>query len=164
MPEAPLPSLHVQKRRPLPPRHPQLRLKHAAASGGGRQRAKLLLRRQQHKFRHKCHLPHRLGTFGLIKERAIYCVFKFLPLQSIISVFEAVLLEKKIIFVSQSRTILGFAIEAFLAFVFPFRWEHVLIPILPAPLKEYLAAPVPIIVGITPAMVDNTIEADVRSY
>lgn len=96
-----------------------------------------------------------------MQERAIYCVFKFLPLQCIISIFEAVLLEKKIIFVSQSRTILGFAIEAFLSFVFPFRWEHVLIPILPAPLKEYLSAPVPIIVGITPVMVDNTIESDV---
>jgi DENN domain-containing protein 1 len=68
-----------------------------------------------------------------------------------------VLLEKKIIFVSQSRTVLGYAIEAFLAFVFPFRWEHVLIPILPAPLKEYITAPVPLIVGISPAMVDHTI-------
>lgn len=97
----------------------------------------------------------------MMQERAVYCVFKFLPLQCIISIFEAVLLEKNIIFVSQSRTILGFAIEAFLSFVFPFRWEHVLIPILPAPLKEYLSAPVPIIVGITPSMVDNTIESDV---
>jgi len=36
-----------------------------------------------------------------------------------------------------------------------------LIPILPSTLKEYMAAPVPIIVGINPSMVDNTIEADV---
>ena len=28
----------------------------------------------------------------LFKERAIYCIFKFLPLQGIISVFEAILL------------------------------------------------------------------------
>ena len=71
----------------------------------------------------------------VIKERAIYCVFKFLPLQAIISVFEAILLEKKVIFVSQSKTVLGYAVEAFLAFVFPFRWEHVLIPILPSTLR-----------------------------
>jgi hypothetical protein len=67
------------------------------------------------------------------------------------------LLEKKIIFVSQSKTILGYAIEAFLSFVFPFRWEHALIPILPSTLKDYLSAPVPLIVGVNPLMVDNTI-------
>lgn len=85
-----------------------------------------------------------------------------MPLQAIISIFEAILLEKKIIFVSQSKTILGFAIEGFLSFVFPFRWEHVLIPILPSTLKEYMAAPVPLIVGINPAMMDHTIESDVE--
>lgn len=49
-------------------------------------------------------------------------MFKFLPLQAIVSVFEAILLEKQVIFVSQSKTILGYAIEAFLSFVFPFKW------------------------------------------
>lgn len=49
-------------------------------------------------------------TYPIISERAIYCVFKFLPLQAIISVFEAILLEKKVIFVSQSKTVLGYAV------------------------------------------------------
>ena len=75
--------------------------------------------------------------------------------------FEAILLEKKVIFVSQSKTVLGYAVETFLAFLFPFKWEHVLIPILPSTLKEYITAPVPLIVGITPQMLDRTIESDV---
>ena len=70
------------------------------------------------------------------------------------------MLEKKVIFVSQSKTMLGHAVEAFLSFVYPFRWEHVLIPILPNTLKEYLAAPVPLIVGIAPSIFYNTIESD----
>jgi hypothetical protein len=48
-----------------------------------------------------------------------------------------------------------------MSFVFPFRWEHVLIPILPITLKDYLAAPVPLIVGINPSMLDNSIESEV---
>ena len=72
------------------------------------------------------------------------------------------LLEKKIIFVSQSKTVLGYAVEAFLSFTFPFRWEHVIIPILPTTLKEYITAPVPLLVGISPAMLDRSIESDVR--
>lgn len=99
-----------------------------------------------------------------MQERSIYCVFKFLPLQSIISIFEAILLEKKIIFVSQSKTVLGYAVEAFLSFIFPFRWEHVIIPILPSTLKDYLSAPVPIIVGISPGILDRNVESDVFSF
>lgn len=97
----------------------------------------------------------------MTQERAIYCTFKFLPLPIIINIFEAILLEKKVIFVSQSKTVLGYAVEAFLAFIFPFRWEHVIIPILPSTLKEYINAPVPLIVGISPSMLDRNIESDV---
>lgn len=50
------------------------------------------------------------SSYPMVSERSIYCVFKFLPLHSIINIFEAVMLEKKIIFVSQSKTILGYAI------------------------------------------------------
>lgn len=90
-------------------------------------------------------------------------MFKFLPVSAIISVFEAILLEKKIIFVSQSKTVLGYAVEAFQGFIFPFRWEQIIIPILPSTLKDYLTAPVPIIIGISPNMLDRSIESDVNS-
>lgn len=45
-----------------------------------------------------------------IQERAIYSVFKFLTIDNIINVFEGILLEKKVLFVSQSKTILGYSI------------------------------------------------------
>ncbi len=57
---------------------------------------------------------------------------------------------------------LGYAVEAFLSFIFPFRWEHVIIPILPSTLKDYLSAPVPIIVGIGPGILDRNVESDVN--
>lgn len=69
------------------------------------------------------------------------------------------MLEKKILFVSQSKTVLGYASEAFTALLFPFHWEQVLIPILSYTLKDYLNAPVPLIAGISPALVDSSIES-----
>ena len=81
--------------------------------------------------------------------------------ENIISVFESLLLEKKVLFVSQSKTILGYATEAFLSLLFPFRWEQVLIPILPISLREYITAPVPLVAGISPSLVDSSIESDV---
>lgn len=58
----------------------------------------------------------------LIQERALYSIFKFMTVENIISVFECLLLERKVFFVSQSKTILGYACEAFLGLLFPFRW------------------------------------------
>ena len=85
-----------------------------------------------------------------------------MTVENIISVFESLLLERKVFFVSQSKTILGYATEAFLSLLYPFKWEQVLIPILPSSLRDYLTAPVPLVAGISPALVDSSIEADVK--
>jgi hypothetical protein len=45
-----------------------------------------------------------------------------MSIENIISVFESLLLERKVIFVSQSKTILGYATEAFLGLLYPFKW------------------------------------------
>ena len=47
--------------------------------------------------------------FPSVSEKAIYTIFKFLQIGNIINVFEAMLLERSIIFVSQSKTVLGYA-------------------------------------------------------
>ena len=78
--------------------------------------------------------------------------------------FEALLLEKTVIFVSQSRTVLGYAAEAFTSLLFPFQWEQILIPILPPSLKDYLNSPVPLIAGISPLMIESSIESEVVKY
>ena len=84
-----------------------------------------------------------------------------MTVENIVSVFESLLLEKKVLFVSQSKTILGYATEAFLSLLFPFKWEQSLIPILPPALRDYLTAPMPLVAGISPSLVDSSIESDV---
>lgn len=63
---------------------------------------------------------------------------------------EAILLEKSIIMVSNSQTCIGFAIEALMSFIYPLKWEHAIIPIVPHLLLDYLGAPFPIIAGLSP--------------
>lgn len=58
------------------------------------------------------------------------------------------LLEKTIIFVSQSQVAVGFVIESLISFLYPLKWEHVILPILPYDLLNLLEAPMPLIAGI----------------
>lgn len=69
-------------------------------------------------------------------------------------IFEAVLLEKNVIFVCDSQVVLGYVIEAVLSFLFPLKWEHVILPMLPNSLVEYLQSPFPIIAGLSSNMID----------
>ena len=59
------------------------------------------------------------------------------------------MLEKSVIFVSNNLTHLSSVILGFKSLLLPFKWCHVMIPILPAALVEILDAPVPLLVGIT---------------
>lgn len=87
---------------------------------------------------------------GATQDKSIYCLFKFLQVDKIINLFEAILLEKKILLSSQSKTVLGLVSEALLCLIFPFQWEQTIVPILPSNLREYTQAPVPFIIGVPP--------------
>ncbi|KAJ3425419.1 suppression of tumorigenicity 5 st5 [Anaeramoeba flamelloides] len=66
----------------------------------------------------------------------------------IISLFAAVLFEKKIICSSANLQRLTNALHTIAALVHPFAWPHVLIPIVPLSLLDTVNAPVPYILGI----------------
>jgi hypothetical protein len=75
---------------------------------------------------------------------------------------EFLLLEHKIIVISSHSNILTFACEAMLALCYPFTWDHIYIPILPARLLSYLQAPVPFLVGINREYFDTPVEQENR--
>ena len=72
-----------------------------------------------------------------------------LSADNIFKVFKMILLEKSIFFVSSFQSALGLVIEAFLSLIFPFRWNHVLIPVVSPSIIDYLESPIPTIAGIT---------------
>ena len=64
-----------------------------------------------------------------------------------ITVFECLLLESRVVFVSKTLGRLSSCVSSALALLNPFQWQYVFIPILPSSLLSYCCAPMPFIVG-----------------
>eukprot|EP01090_Pellita_catalonica_P009999 TRINITY_DN2124_c0_g1_i2.p1 TRINITY_DN2124_c0_g1~~TRINITY_DN2124_c0_g1_i2.p1 ORF type:complete len:828 (+),score=103.40 TRINITY_DN2124_c0_g1_i2:32-2515(+) len=67
---------------------------------------------------------------------------------NILSIFSSLLLERRIIFVSTTLHTLSAVVEASVALLYPFRWQHIYIPVLPVSLLTFCCAPMPFVVGI----------------
>jgi myotubularin-related protein 5/13 len=79
---------------------------------------------------------------------AVAQVFQILGLQNTIRLFCATVAENRILFHSNSFSLLGMVANALLALLFPLTMSYPFIPILPDNLIEFLSAPTPFIMGI----------------
>uniref|UniRef100_A0A7S1TYQ9 UDENN domain-containing protein n=1 Tax=Phaeomonas parva TaxID=124430 RepID=A0A7S1TYQ9_9STRA len=75
-------------------------------------------------------------------------LFECLRPADIICLFTCLLLEKHVVLISSQQFLLSTASEAVTSLLFPLRWSHVYIPILPAPLFGVLHAPMPFLIGM----------------
>lgn len=75
-------------------------------------------------------------------------VLKTFTTSTLLSILADLLLEKHVIIVGPSFSVVSTIIMSLLALVAPFEWVHILIPILPPSLVHVLAAPPPYFVGI----------------
>lgn len=75
-------------------------------------------------------------------------LFQQLGIKNTLTVFSAALTEQKVLFHSSSYARLNEACHALTALLYPFRYAHVYIPILPASLVEVLSTPTPFIMGV----------------
>ncbi|CAN9317854.1 unnamed protein product [Alternaria alternata] len=78
----------------------------------------------------------------------IYALFRCMSIPNIITLFEYVLSEARIILLSSHTAMLHLASMAITNLLYPFQWAGVFIPILPARLVQTIEAPCPYIVGI----------------
>lgn len=78
----------------------------------------------------------------------VYQLFQQLGIKNVLLLFCAVLTEHKILFHSSSFSRLTDSCHALTALMYPFRFSHVYIPILPASLTEVLSTPTPFIMGV----------------
>jgi len=85
-------------------------------------------------------------------------LFGCLEFQNVIAVWSCLMVEKKVLLVSAHRSLLTYAAMALVALLFPFKWEQVLIPVLPSKLKNYIEAIFPYIIGCSPEVLDDDIE------
>ncbi|XP_072321925.1 DENN domain-containing protein 5A isoform X4 [Eucyclogobius newberryi] len=79
---------------------------------------------------------------------AIGEVFDLLGVENVLQLFTCALLEMQILLYSQHYQRLMTVAESITALMFPFQWQHVYVPILPASLLHFLDAPVPYLMGL----------------
>uniref|UniRef100_A0A665X0N0 DENN domain-containing protein 5B-like n=1 Tax=Echeneis naucrates TaxID=173247 RepID=A0A665X0N0_ECHNA len=74
--------------------------------------------------------------------------FSLLGVENLVQVFTCTLLEMQILLFSQDYQRLMTVAEGITTLLFPFQWQHVYVPILPASLFHFLDAPVPYLMGL----------------
>uniref|UniRef100_A0A7N6AQJ8 DENN domain containing 5B n=1 Tax=Anabas testudineus TaxID=64144 RepID=A0A7N6AQJ8_ANATE len=74
--------------------------------------------------------------------------FSLLGVENLVQVFNCTLLEMQILLYSQDYQRLMTVAEGLTTLLFPFQWQHVYVPILPASLLHFLDAPVPYLMGL----------------
>ncbi|XP_061877157.1 DENN domain-containing protein 5A-like isoform X1 [Entelurus aequoreus] len=79
---------------------------------------------------------------------AIKEVINLLGVENVLQLFTCALLEMQILLYSQHYQRLMTVAESITALMFPFQWQHVYVPILPASLLHFLDAPVPYLMGL----------------
>lgn len=75
-------------------------------------------------------------------------LFSCLSVSNILTLYECVLSESKIVLTSSSVCLLAHVAHCLISLIWPFTWEHVLIPVLPAHMIDFIQAPTPFIMGI----------------
>ncbi|XP_064192990.1 DENN domain-containing protein 5A-like isoform X5 [Anguilla rostrata] len=75
-------------------------------------------------------------------------VFELLGVENVLQLFTCALLEIQILLYSQHYQRLMTVAESITALMFPYQWQHVYVPILPASLLHFLDAPVPYLMGL----------------
>uniref|UniRef100_A0A7S0H9U9 UDENN domain-containing protein n=1 Tax=Amorphochlora amoebiformis TaxID=1561963 RepID=A0A7S0H9U9_9EUKA len=82
-------------------------------------------------------------------------LFRILKPETAVSALTALLLEYRVVLVSTPSTNLTLVSELLLQLMYPFKYEHVYIPLLPKTLIEFLAAPMPFLIGIPRDFLDD---------
>ncbi|XP_069696125.1 myotubularin-related protein 13 isoform X2 [Periplaneta americana] len=83
-----------------------------------------------------------------VTHTAVNLLFQQLGIRNVLVLFCAIMTEHKILFHSKSYTRLTEGCRALTALMYPFRYTHVYIPLLPAALVEVLSTPTPFIMGV----------------
>ncbi|XP_022240508.1 myotubularin-related protein 13-like [Limulus polyphemus] len=89
-----------------------------------------------------------LSTTLPVSHSTVYQLFEDLGIHNVVTLFAATMTEHKILFESRSYTRLTEACHALTSLMYPFKYSHVYIPLLPAALVEVLSTPTPFTMGV----------------
>eukprot|EP01105_Mastigella_eilhardi_P000904 TRINITY_DN11114_c0_g1_i1.p1 TRINITY_DN11114_c0_g1~~TRINITY_DN11114_c0_g1_i1.p1 ORF type:complete len:1570 (-),score=324.89 TRINITY_DN11114_c0_g1_i1:43-4230(-) len=75
-------------------------------------------------------------------------LFRLLSVNEVLTLVHCLLLEEKVLICGRRVSTLFAACECLAALLWPLQWAHVLIPLLPESLREFLSSPTPFLVGM----------------
>ena len=78
------------------------------------------------------------SSYSSIKNKVTFQTVVRLPSNILITIFASLLSERRMIFVAQTLPVLTSCINALLASLSPFTWQHVFIPVLPPSLIRFI--------------------------
>eukprot|EP00013_Stygamoeba_regulata_P028014 CAMPEP_0177643510 /NCGR_PEP_ID=MMETSP0447-20121125/8191_1 /TAXON_ID=0 /ORGANISM="Stygamoeba regulata, Strain BSH-02190019" /LENGTH=815 /DNA_ID=CAMNT_0019145805 /DNA_START=63 /DNA_END=2511 /DNA_ORIENTATION=+ len=90
-------------------------------------------------------------------------LFKCVKLNHLLTLFSAIMEERRIILVSSKLSILSTCVDALSALINPFSWQHVFIPVLPENLVDYCCAPMPFLMGALSGTAKHILTMDIES-
>ncbi|CAH0718962.1 unnamed protein product, partial [Brenthis ino] len=93
-----------------------------------------------------------------VTHTAVHMLLRLLGIHNSITLWCAVMSEHKVLLVSLAAARLSAACRALAALMFPFRYAHVYIPLLPAGLAEVLATPTPFLIGVHSSLKEEVSE------
>lgn len=93
-----------------------------------------------------------------IPDQSLEYLFRSLPIDLVIEVWSCLLVERKVLLISKSKALLTHVALALTSLIFPFKWDQVLIPILPNALKNYIETIFPYIIGVSPYLLTSEVE------
>lgn len=83
-----------------------------------------------------------------VTQNSVHMLFQLLGIHNAVTLWCAVMSEHKVLLHSAAGARLAAAGRALAALMFPFRYAHVYVPLLPAALAEVLATPTPFLIGL----------------
>lgn len=92
---------------------------------------------------------------------AIQNLFKALDVAGVIELMTQLALERKILLVSEHKTLLTQVAVALSSFIFPLSWNHTLIPILPMSMINVIDAPFPFLIGVQAQILNEALNNQV---
>jgi hypothetical protein len=109
-----------------------------------------------------CEVFSQNANFKLQHEWAAVEFYRYLDVETLITLVELLLLEYKIIVAGENSACVSAAVLALSSLLHPLQWQSLLAPVLPLAMRDFCHAPVPVLTGVVTVgpelihMVDST--------
>ncbi|XP_056896771.1 DENN domain-containing protein 2C isoform X4 [Takifugu flavidus] len=85
-----------------------------------------------------------------------------LSVDKLLQVFASILLERRVILIADTLSVLSRCCHAVLALLYPFTWQHTFIPVLPASMLDVSCSPTPFLIGVLAPCLPQLLELPIE--